>query len=572
MKLHSQFLRLHGYYGSEASVQITLDEMAETLECTHRNALNIIRKMEAEGWIEWHSQRGRGKRSELKFRVDPEEIAAISMIKAIDRHEIKKVMDDIKEYTDSAKLPGRLQGWLMRYFGHHTQVNEDKEQIDILRLPLRQQIHTIDPLAMNLLAESFVASHIYDGLLTRNETGEVIPHLAHDYDVSEDRMTWVFYLRKDVYFHHGNTLTADDIVYTFERLRLHQEPLLYNFIVQSIASVTALSSTCVRFTLNTPNEHFLPFLCTSRAVIVPFGLDEAAEHDEIRFSGTGPFKVTEFNSSMCILEAFSAYFISRPHLDIVEIIQIPWSLPEQNTEAQDGADPLFHVLLGSNHVQQNRSQYSSHTTVRKLLTCNTRKQGPLKDPNVRKHVFQCIKYEDPIRSDIISESPQPDAVDGTYLVLITIPQYRPDAMNIKERLERFGYEVRVKVFMPEDFKGPIRMESDLILFSLLMDRDESLRRHDLYLTLSSHVECSVEADIIEGLNRIMLTRESNARLRMLQQIEEQLIEQDHLYVLYDRPFQTSFLPSVRGIRPGSQGWVDLRYLWFPPDTGQSESI
>ncbi|WP_139293636.1 SgrR family transcriptional regulator, partial [Mycobacterium tuberculosis] len=45
MKLHSQFLRLHGYYGSEASVQITLDEMAETLECTHRNALNIIRKM-----------------------------------------------------------------------------------------------------------------------------------------------------------------------------------------------------------------------------------------------------------------------------------------------------------------------------------------------------------------------------------------------------------------------------------------------------------------------------------------------------------------------------------------------
>lgn len=570
MKLHSQFLRLHGYYGSEASVQITLDEMADTLECTHRNALNIIRKMEAEGWIEWHSQRGRGKRSKLIFLVDPEEIAAISMIKAIDRHEIKKVMDDIKAYTDSAKLPGRLQGWMMQYFGHHTQMNEDKEEIDILRLPLRQQIHTIDPLAMNLLAESFVASHVYDGLLTRNEPGEVIPHLAHDYDVSEDRMTWVFYLRKDVYFHHGKTLTADDIVYTFERLRQHREPLLYNFIVKSIASITALSSTCVRFTLTSPNEHFVPFLCTSRAVIVPSGLDEAAEHDEVRFSGTGPFKVTELNSSMCILVAFSSYFISRPHLDIVEIIQIPWSLPEQNTEAQDGADPLFHVLLGNNHVQQNPGKFNSHTLVRKLLTCNTRKDGPLRDPDVRKHVFQCIAYEDQMLSAQNPGTSKPAAVDGTYLVLITIPQYRPDAMDIAERLEQFGYSVRVKVFMPEDFKGSIRMESDLILFSLLMDRDEPLRRHDLYLTLSSHVESSVEKSILHGLDQILLIQDADKRLRMLQQMEQQLIEQDHLYVMYDRPFQTSFLPSVRGIKPGSQGWVDLRYLWFPPAAQQNE--
>ncbi|MCM3781687.1 ABC transporter substrate-binding protein [Neobacillus mesonae] len=566
MKLHSQFLRLHGYYGNEASVQITLDEMAETLECTHRNALNIIRRMEANGWIEWHSQRGRGKRSELKFLVDPEEIAAISMIKAIDRHEIKKVMDDIKVYTDSTKLPERLQGWLMRYFGHHTKVNEDKEQIDILRLPLRQQIHTIDPLYMNLLAESFVASHVYDGLLTRNEYGDIIPHLAHDFDVSPDRMTWTFYLRKDVHFHHGKTLTADDIVFTFERMQQHKEPLLYNFMVQSIASITALSSTSVKFTLAVPNEHFLAFLCTSRAVIVPSDQEEATEHVKGRISGTGPFRVTELSSSMCILEAFPAYFWSRPHLDVVEIIQIPWTLPEQEAESQDGTDPLFHVLLSSTKEnRQDLSRSNSHTVVRKLLTCNTRKEGPLRNPAVREHVFNCIEYEeDGSFSQGAEEHTSPQAVDGTYLVLITIPQYRPDAMDIAERLGRFGYKVRVKVFLPEDFKGPIRMESDLILFSLLRDKDEPLRRHDLYLTLSTHVEASLEEEILCELNRIMAAEDSAQREAMLQKLEQLLIDKHHLHILYDRPFGTAFLPSVRGIKPGSQGWVDLRHVWFPP--------
>ena len=569
MKLHSQFLRLHGYYGAESSVQITLDELALTLECTHRNALNIIRKMEASGWIEWRAQRGRGKRSELFFRVDPEEIAALTMIKAIDRHEMKKVMDDIKTYTNSTRLPERLQGWLMSYFGHHSKQNGVGEQWDILRLPLRQQIHELDPLRINLLAESFVSSHVFDGLLTSDpETGAILPHLAHEYEVSDDRKVWTFYLRKEVRFHHGKTLHAEDVLYTFNRLKRCNEPLLYHFVIQSIASVTAISSRCVEFTLHQANEYFPSFLCTTRAAIVPS--DQNLEQQEsvqnlTNIYGTGPFRITEHNTSMCILEAFSDYFKTRPHLDVVEIIQVPWNIQDQDSDLAETSNPLFPVLLGGNSANYTGdTQALSKSLVRKLVTCNTKKDGPLQDPNIRKKVLTSIGLS---ASEYVLEplngSKDNREESGIPLILATIPQYRKDAAIIAYQLEKNGYNCKVKIVPVELFKGPVRMEADLILFSLLLDQDESLRRHDLYLTISSHVGQDLQKPILTRLREIERTKNPSNRLTKLIDLELMLMEESILHILYDKPFETAVLPGIRGIKLGSQGWIDLRHVWFP---------
>lgn len=568
MKLHSQFLRLHGYYGYEPSVQITLDELALTLECTHRNALNIIRKMEASGWIEWRAQRGRGKRSELLFRVDPEEIAALTMIKAIDRHEMKKVMDDIKTYTNSTRLPARLQGWLMSYFGHHAKRNDVGDQWDILRLPLRQQIHQVDPLRINLLAESFVSGHVFDGLLTSNpETGEIHPHLAHEYEVSDDRKIWTFYLRKDVRFHHGKTLHAEDVLYTFDRLRSFNQPLLYHFVIQSIASVTVISSRCIEFTLHQANEYFPSFLCTTRAAIVPSDLEleqQESAHNVTKIYGTGPFRITEHTSSMCVLEAYPEYFKTRPHLDVVEIIQIPWHIQDQDSELAETSNPLFPVLLGGSSTNYSgTAQALSQTLVRKLVTCNTKKDGPLLDPKIREKVLSSIRLSESEQvQDSLNGSKDNGEDSGIPLVLATIPQYRKDAAVIANQLKENGYNCRVKIVPVELFKGPIRMEADLILFSLLLDLDESLRRHDLYLTISSHVGESLQKAVLTRLQEIECTKNQNERHQRLMDLELMLMEENILHILYDKPFETVVLPGVRGIKLGSQGWIDLRHIWF----------
>ncbi len=594
MKLHRQFLLLHGQYADPEGRWVTLDEIATVLERTHRSALNIIGNMRKAGWIDWQAQRGRGKRSLLRFLVTAEQIALESMMQTIRRGDIRTSIEQIREQARSPELDDQLQQWLLTYFGPHSEIRQDR-QIDQLRLPIRQQIHTVDPLYMNLLAESFVSSHIFDGLVRKeSESGRIVPHLAHAWETDAARTQWTFYLRKDVLFHHGQTLTADDVVYTFERLMQSSRPALYRFIFQQIASVQALHTGAVVIRLRQPCELFLPFLCTSRAGIVPEGLNRTGEEEfGHRPSGTGPFRLVERDQDRVVLEAFKPYFRGRPHLDRAEIIHIPWRVRRTENDGRgrsesETASP-FQVIPGpiEGGQDQSWSQLPSPVSVRKFITFNTQKPGLLQQSEVRRHICQCLQTETDGNNQIhLSENDNeaaltPAAVQQEASALITaasdepndserslriltIPQYRRDAMKIAERLRQAGYTCEVRSVPIEQFKGDVRMQSDLLVFSLIRDQDEQLRLFDLYQTMAGHVEPHVTTDITYRLQDILRQPDASARQMLFNEIEQRLVQGYQLHVLYEKPVQTTYLPSVRGITFNSQGWVDLRHIWLPP--------
>lgn len=168
MKLHPQFLRLHAYYGGSGSkTETTLDEIARALDCTHRHALNVVTAMERLGWIVWSPKRGRGSRSGLEFAASAEQIAAEAVMAALSGRELEQALRQVRAYAQSPQLEQALQSRLLGFFGHHRESGPNT-QVDTLRLPLRQKLHTVDPLYMNLTAESFVASHVFDGLVRRD--------------------------------------------------------------------------------------------------------------------------------------------------------------------------------------------------------------------------------------------------------------------------------------------------------------------------------------------------------------------------------------------------------------------
>ncbi len=591
MKLHRQFLLLHGQYADPDGRWVTLDEIATVLERTHRSALNIIGSMRKAGWIDWQAQRGRGKRSLLRFLVTAEQIALESMMQTIRRGDIRTSIEQIREQARSPELDDQLQQWLLTYFGPHSEMRQDR-QIDQLRLPIRQQIHTVDPLYMNLLAESFVSSHIFDGLVRKeSESGRIVPHLAHAWETDTTRTQWTFYLRKDVLFHHGQTLTADDVVYTFERLMQSARPALYRFIFKQIASVQALHTGAVVIRLLQPCELFLPFLCTSRAGIVPEGLNRTSEEEfGHRPSGTGPFRLVERDPDRVVLEAFKPYFRGRPHLDRAEIIHIPWRVrradDERRTRSESETASPFQVIPGPVEGAQGESwsQLPSPVSVRKFVTFNTQKPGLLQQPEVRSHICHCLQRDaehdaslsdrtdaeafwlnDPQHASMRAATDGSENADSERsLRILTIPQYRRDATKIAERLRQWGYICEVRSVPIEQFKGDVRMESDLLVFSLIRDQDEQLRLFDLYQTMAGHVEPHVTTDIMYRLQDILRQPDATTRQTLFDEIEQRLVQGYQLHVLYEKPVQTTYLPSMRGITFNSQGWVDLRHIWLPP--------
>lgn len=605
MKLHSQFLRLHARYGDNDEIFVTMDELAVTFDCTHRNALTIINRMAQMGWIRWTPQRGRGRRSTLEFLTRPEEIAVQSMMQAINRRDIQRAMDQLQSHSPSASLQERLQGWFMTYFGRHSEVRSNK-QIDMLRLPIRQQLHTVDPLYMNLLAESFVSSHIFDGLVRKsNTTGGLVPGIAHAWETDASRKLYTFYLRKEVLFHNGKMLTAYDVVYTFERLMQTSQRMLYSAIFKQLQSVRALHPYMVTMELKEPNELFLPFLCTSRAAIVPRDLDQLGDKQfGQRPIGSGPFQLREMNDNLCVLEVFKHYYQERAHLDRVEIVHVPWQMTDSPT---GGVDTGIDMEVGSNeplspfHVIHNPavrdsaawSQIHSDVSVRKFVTFNTKKTGPLSDPAIRAAIWNCLERGTMTAEKVVSEkavetekagktakstnaskkaaqrsAAPPSNTKGQALEplrIATINHYKADAEQVAASLQACGYACQVVSSSAEEFKGPIRLEADLIVFSLIRDRDEQLRLYDLYSTISEHVEPHTRTDIRSRLEAIIREPDAAARDIGFRTIEELLMKEHQLYILYEHPVQTAFLPSLRGVTFNSQGWVDLRRVWFPPE-------
>lgn len=111
----------------------------------------------------------------------------------------------------------------------------------------------------------------------------------------------------------------------------------------------------------------------------------------------------------------------------------------------------------------------------------------------------------------------------------------------------------------------MRLQADLIVFSLLRDQDEQLRLFDLYSTMVQHLEPRTRADIEGRLRLIAREPDNEARAAGFREIEDSLREKHQLHILYEKPAETAYLPSVRGVTFNSQGWVDLRHLWFPPE-------
>lgn len=139
-------------------------------------------------------------------------------------------------------------------------------------------------------------SFLFDTLTWKDDTG-VIPWLAASWKVSEDGLRYTFTLERDVKWHDGTALSADDVVFTFEYFKTH--PFPWTGDLSQIQSVTRIGDGTVEFRLN---NKYAPFL-TDLVGIVPIipkhvwekVSDPMAYRDPSALVGTGPFTLKQYD-------------------------------------------------------------------------------------------------------------------------------------------------------------------------------------------------------------------------------------------------------------------------------------
>ncbi len=80
---------------------------------------------------------------------------------------------------------------------------------------------TFNPFNTKDATSATMADMMFDGLVSsRPDTGEIIPKLAKSFEISPDGKTYTFYLRRGIKWSDGQPITADDVVFTWNKIIL----------------------------------------------------------------------------------------------------------------------------------------------------------------------------------------------------------------------------------------------------------------------------------------------------------------------------------------------------------------
>lgn len=110
-----------------------------------------------------------------------------------------------------------------------------------LSFPIQHDLTTLDPAMIDTEPESEIAQNLFDGLLKFDVNMNVVPDIAAEMPkVSADGLTYTFALRDDVTFSNGDKLTAQDVVYSWNRAAAMQGPYAPNLsIIAGYGTVAA---------------------------------------------------------------------------------------------------------------------------------------------------------------------------------------------------------------------------------------------------------------------------------------------------------------------------------------------
>ena len=206
--------------------------------------------------------------------------------------------------TDVENIYANLFGF--KYFGFaKTPTNE-------LALQIASEPDKLDPALNSTVDGACLAILAFSGLYAYDENGQLVPELAESYEMSDDALTYTFKMRDGLKWSDGETLDANDVVYSWNRLANPDTAADYSYLTSAIATnddgtlQIEASEDGKTFTvhLKAPCAYFLDLCAFPAFYPVPQqAVESAAGADtnpgawalEAGFVTSGPMKLTAWN-------------------------------------------------------------------------------------------------------------------------------------------------------------------------------------------------------------------------------------------------------------------------------------
>ncbi|MGM0651678.1 MAG: ABC transporter substrate-binding protein [Bacillota bacterium] len=164
----------------------------------------------------------------------------------------------------------------------------------VLVMGFEQDAETLDHIKTAWYSDALV--YIFEQLVDMDYDNQYQPGLAESWDVSEDGLTWTFYLREGVKFHNGEPLTAEDVKWTFDTILDPDTAAPFAGDLAAIEEINVIDELTVAFVLGYPFPNLLFNLSMTPAGITWQGIyDEYGDDYGVRHViGTGPYMLDEW--------------------------------------------------------------------------------------------------------------------------------------------------------------------------------------------------------------------------------------------------------------------------------------
>jgi peptide/nickel transport system substrate-binding protein len=220
---------------------------------------------------------------------------------------------------------------------------------DTLNAAFLGEVATLDNYKETGREGLILARLIYDSLLSKDfTTGGFNPELAESYKIVDDK-TIDFELRKNVKFHNGQPMTADDVVYTLNLVSSKEYNARYQIAVNWIDKVEKLDDYRVRLHMKAPNPLALEMLAGNLPIYPKAYYEQVGPAGMgVKPVGTGPYRFVEATpGTRYVFERFDDYYSGSPKGKAQIKRVIMRILPEANTQYAEllngGLDWIWRV-------------------------------------------------------------------------------------------------------------------------------------------------------------------------------------------------------------------------------------
>ena len=340
------------------------------------------------------------------------------------------------------------------------------------RYAFQGDLNALDSYTLN---ESFTLGalgNVYEALTKRDKELKIVPGLAERWEVV-DQLKWRFYLRKGVKFHGGEDFTADDVLFSLDRMRSPDSQIKSRAPADMLA--VKVDDFTVDFVLKTPNPilhaEWDTWYIFSKKWAEANGAQNAQSPKAtslspfaLKANGTGPFMITSHEPGVKTVFKPNKAWWGKPEHNLDEVIfqtiksdatrvaallsgevDMMDPVPVQDIERVN-ASPNARVLTGA----EIRTIFLNMDQVRdELLYSNVKGKNPFKDVRVRKAFYQAIDIE-AIKSKVMRNMSVPSALLISPLLYARAGEFKRHPYDVeaaKKLLADAGYPSGFEVAM-----------------------------------------------------------------------------------------------------------------------------